>query len=155
MRDLDAAGTRLFGDLNYLVEILFGQVPLTDLCAGRRCAPRTVRVLVPHGTGHECPDDLELLDFGAAVPGREQPQCVDRQSSVGLETDNKQRRQRTAEIFQDLAFPLSEENGLIVKGDGIAGLLRGHGEQSDTQRRQVDVVRRGNGTNRGYNIGRR
>jgi hypothetical protein len=45
MRDLDAAGTRLFGDLNYLVEILFGQVPLTDLCAGRRCAPRTVRVL--------------------------------------------------------------------------------------------------------------
>ena len=33
--------------------------------------------------------------------------------------------------FQDLPLALSKKDGLIVKCDGVAGLLRGHGEHTD------------------------
>ena len=123
MRHLDAAGAGFLGDLEDPFEVLLGQVPLTDARAGGRRKPKAVGILIPDRAGDQRAQDAELLYLQAVIACRRQLQRVDRLDAIWLEADQKQGRQRAAEILQDDALPLCEEDSVTVKGYGVAGSL--------------------------------
>ncbi len=53
MRHLDAAGARVFRDLDDTFETLLGQMPLAEQSTGGRCTPKAARILIANRIGDQ------------------------------------------------------------------------------------------------------